>query len=286
MTVKNPANRHEVWPLDRLTPFARNARTHSPLQISQLAASMRTWGWTMPVLIDESGGIIAGHGRVLAAPLVGFTEASVVIAEGWTDAMKRAYVPGRQQAHRKRRLESRDPGRGAGRPAGVRLRCAAHRLLRSRDRRAAADRAVQRSGGCAAARGGRRLAAWSYLDARPAPPGLRGLARRGVVGAADGRRPGGRGVDRSALQLGLRGHRGQDQKRCDVRCRVPGVPGGRVRAAGRGHASWCRDLCRACRHRRLVLPARVRRGGTEARVLPHLAQGFAGARPLRLPVDP
>lgn len=92
MTVKNPANRHETWPLDRLTPFARNARTHSQLQVSQIAASMRTWGWTMPVLIDEAGGIIAGHGRVMAAPLCGFTEVPVVIAEGWTEEMKRAYV--------------------------------------------------------------------------------------------------------------------------------------------------------------------------------------------------
>jgi len=58
-----PANHVERWPLDRLIPFARNARTHSTAQIDQIAASMREWGWTNPVLVDEAGTIIAGHGR-------------------------------------------------------------------------------------------------------------------------------------------------------------------------------------------------------------------------------
>lgn len=53
---------------------------------------MKRWGWTIPVLIDEEGVILAGHGRVRAARLMGFTEAPVVVARGWTEEEKRAYV--------------------------------------------------------------------------------------------------------------------------------------------------------------------------------------------------
>jgi len=55
------------WPIDRLTPYARNARTHSEAQIAQLAASIREFGFVVPILVDAAGGIIAGHGRQLAA---------------------------------------------------------------------------------------------------------------------------------------------------------------------------------------------------------------------------
>jgi hypothetical protein len=61
-----PADHVERWSLERLVPFARNARTHSAAQVDQIAASMREWGWTNPVLVDEEGTIIAGHGRVEA----------------------------------------------------------------------------------------------------------------------------------------------------------------------------------------------------------------------------
>ena len=87
-----PADRIERWPIDKLTPYARNARTHSDEQIAQIAASMREWGWTNPILIDEAGTIIAGHGRIAAARRLGLTEAPVMLAEGWTDAQKAAYV--------------------------------------------------------------------------------------------------------------------------------------------------------------------------------------------------
>jgi DNA modification methylase len=73
-------------------PYARNARTHSPEQVDQIAASIREWGWTTPVLVDEAGGIIAGHGRVLAAKKLGIDEVPVMIAAGWSEAQKRAYV--------------------------------------------------------------------------------------------------------------------------------------------------------------------------------------------------
>ena len=87
-----PADRVERWSLERLVPFARNARTHSPAQVDQIAASMREWGWTNPVLVDEAGAIIAGHGRVAAARKLGITEAPVMVASGWSEAKKRAYV--------------------------------------------------------------------------------------------------------------------------------------------------------------------------------------------------
>ena len=87
-----PADSVERWPLARLIPYARNARTHTPDQVKQIAASMREWGWTIPVLADEAGGIIAGHARVMAAELNQYAEAPVMIARGWSDAKKRAYV--------------------------------------------------------------------------------------------------------------------------------------------------------------------------------------------------
>ncbi len=87
-----PADSVERWPLAKLVPYARNARTHTPEQVKQLAASMREWGWTIPVLADENGGIIAGHARVMAAELNQYTEAPVMIARGWSESKKRAYV--------------------------------------------------------------------------------------------------------------------------------------------------------------------------------------------------
>jgi 16S rRNA G966 N2-methylase RsmD len=94
MTTKthNPADKVERWSIDKLTPYARNSRTHSDEQISQLAASIKEWGWTTPVLVDEDGSIIAGHGRTLAAQRLKMTEVPVMVAKGWSDAKKRAYV--------------------------------------------------------------------------------------------------------------------------------------------------------------------------------------------------
>ena len=61
------AERIELWPIERLRPYERNPRTHSEAQVDQIAASMVEFGWTNPVLVDEQGGILAGHGRLLAA---------------------------------------------------------------------------------------------------------------------------------------------------------------------------------------------------------------------------
>jgi len=82
----------EKWDITRLTPYARNSRTHSDEQIGQIAASIKEWGWTTPVLVDEDGSIIAGHGRTLAAQRLKMTEVPVMVAKGWSDAKKRAYV--------------------------------------------------------------------------------------------------------------------------------------------------------------------------------------------------
>jgi hypothetical protein len=69
-----PADRVERRPVASLVPYARNARTHSPEQVAQIAASIREWGWTIPILIDEAGGLIAGHARLLAAQRLGLAE--------------------------------------------------------------------------------------------------------------------------------------------------------------------------------------------------------------------
>jgi ParB-like chromosome segregation protein Spo0J len=87
-----PADKVERRPVAGLIPYARNARTHSEEQVAQIAASIREWGWTMPVLVDERDEIIAGHGRVLAAQRLGLATIPVMVARGWTDAQKRAYV--------------------------------------------------------------------------------------------------------------------------------------------------------------------------------------------------
>jgi len=89
-----------AWPADKverravadLIPYARNARTHSDAQVAQIAASITEWGWTTPVLVDETGSIIAGHGRVMAARKLGITDVPVMVAAGWSEAQKRAYV--------------------------------------------------------------------------------------------------------------------------------------------------------------------------------------------------
>jgi ParB-like chromosome segregation protein Spo0J len=91
--MKNwPADKIERRSVDALIPYARNARTHSDEQVAQIAASIKEWGWTTPVLIDEDGGIIAGHGRVMAARKLGIEEVPTMVATGWTKAQKQAYV--------------------------------------------------------------------------------------------------------------------------------------------------------------------------------------------------
>ena len=82
-----------AWrPLGELIPYARNPRTHSAAQVAQIAASIREFGWTVPVLVDGASGIIAGHGRVLAARQLGLERVPVIELAHMTEAQKRAYV--------------------------------------------------------------------------------------------------------------------------------------------------------------------------------------------------
>lgn len=82
----------EHLPLERLIPYASNSRTHSEEQVAQIAASIREFSFTNPVLIDADDGIIAGHGRVLAARKLGMSEVPCIRLSHLTDAQRRAYV--------------------------------------------------------------------------------------------------------------------------------------------------------------------------------------------------
>jgi DNA modification methylase len=75
-----------------IIPFARNSRTHSEAQVGQIAASVKEFGWTNPILIDGENGIIAGHGRLLAAQALGMAEVPCIMLDHLTDAQKRALV--------------------------------------------------------------------------------------------------------------------------------------------------------------------------------------------------
>jgi hypothetical protein len=87
-----PASTVTMTETQSLIPYARNARTHSDEQVAQLMASIREWGFTVPILRDETGMVIAGHGRLMAAQRMGLESVPVVTAQGWSDAKKRAYV--------------------------------------------------------------------------------------------------------------------------------------------------------------------------------------------------
>ena len=78
--------------VDDLIPYARNSRTHSDAQVAQIAASVREFGWTNPVLVDGENGIIAGHGRILAARKLGMEEVPCIELAGLSDTQRRAYI--------------------------------------------------------------------------------------------------------------------------------------------------------------------------------------------------
>lgn len=93
MTPPNwPATTVTMRPISDLIPHARNPRTHSQEQVKQIADSITEWGWTVPILVDEGGGIIAGHGRILAAEALGIEDVPCMVASDWSDEQKRAYV--------------------------------------------------------------------------------------------------------------------------------------------------------------------------------------------------
>ena len=78
--------------LDELIPYARNSRTHSDAQIAKIAASIREFGFLSPIIVDGDRGIIAGHGRLMAAQKLGLSQVPVIEAAHLTEAQKRAYV--------------------------------------------------------------------------------------------------------------------------------------------------------------------------------------------------
>lgn len=90
--MQSEEQRLERISVERLIPYARNSRTHSDGQVAQIAASIREFGFTNPVLIDADDGIIAGHGRVLAARKLGLADVPCIRLSHLTKAQKRAYV--------------------------------------------------------------------------------------------------------------------------------------------------------------------------------------------------
>lgn len=82
----------ERWHIDRLIPFLRNARTHSPEQIAQIAASIAEFGWTNPILVGPDHVVIAGHARLLAARKLGMSEVPVIVLGHLSEAQRRALV--------------------------------------------------------------------------------------------------------------------------------------------------------------------------------------------------
>ncbi|MBM3775597.1 MAG: DNA methylase N-4, partial [Acidobacteria bacterium] len=82
----------EYWPIEKLIPYAKNPRTHSDAQVAQIAASIVEFGFTNPILVDSKAGIIAGHGRLLAARKLGLQQVPVVVLDHLSEPQKRAYI--------------------------------------------------------------------------------------------------------------------------------------------------------------------------------------------------
>src|SRR6266478_6446349 len=92
MTVKAMARHIELWAIEKLIPFARNPRTHSDAQVAQIAASIAEFGFNNPILVDTNAGIIAGHGRMLAARKLQLQQVPVIVLDHLTETQKRAYI--------------------------------------------------------------------------------------------------------------------------------------------------------------------------------------------------
>lgn len=86
------AQRIEFWPIGRLVPYDRNARTHTPAQVTKIANSIREFGFNNPILVDSGSGVIAGHARLEAAKQLGLTEVPVIELTHLTDVQRRAYI--------------------------------------------------------------------------------------------------------------------------------------------------------------------------------------------------
>ena len=196
------AERIELWPVDRLRPYERNPRTHSDDQVAQLAASMVEFGFTNPILVDETNGILAGHGRLMAARQLGLGEVPVVRLEHLSEAQKRAYIIADNQL---------------AATAGWDETLLAEEVGWLRDERFDLDllgfdvARRRRGGGRARGRGARAAQGSGHpagrsLAAGRAPPAVRRRHRAGRCRAGAGRGAGGHGLHRPALQCRLRQH--------------------------------------------------------------------------------
>ncbi len=92
MDAVKTAERIELWPIEKLKPYARNPRTHTPEQVAKIAASIAEFGFTNPILVDADQGIIAGHCRLMAGQKLGLKQVPVIEITHLTEAQKRAYV--------------------------------------------------------------------------------------------------------------------------------------------------------------------------------------------------
>src|ERR1700748_1364726 len=86
-----PADQFERWPIERLIPYANNPRLHSEADLDKISAAILKWGWTMPVLVDEEGMLLAGEARVNAPAKLGLNSIPVIVARSWSEEEKRAY---------------------------------------------------------------------------------------------------------------------------------------------------------------------------------------------------
>ena len=189
--------------MESLIPYARNARTHSEAQVALIAGSIREFGFANPVLVDGENGIIAGHGRVLAARKLGLDRGAGDRARRISaEAQKRALHPRRQQARRAGWLGPRDAGAGSRRACRARRRPRRPRLRGGRDRRSPPwRRADPREEETPEPPAVPVSQPRRSLAARPAPAALRQRHRSRRRGAAAGRRraaPDGHAIRRMA----------------------------------------------------------------------------------------
>lgn len=96
MNINTVFSKIKYWPLDRLVPYARNSRTHSDDQVAQIAASIREFGFTNPILVDTEAGILAGHARLLAAQSLSLAEVPVIVLGLPFGSAEASLYPGRQ----------------------------------------------------------------------------------------------------------------------------------------------------------------------------------------------
>ena len=243
-----PADKVELWPVDRLRPYERNPRTHSEEQVAQIAASIVEFGFTNPILVDEASGIIAGHGRLLAARQLGLAEVPVMRLEHLDRGAEAGLRHRRQPARRERRL-----GRGAAAAsssAGSRTMGFDLDLLGFDADRAGAAASLD---GC---RKPRRPSPRTRSPSRPAtrspgratsgsgraPAAVRRRHRAGRRRAGARRRAGRHGLHRPALQRRLRQHgqgqaarQGPHDPERRSRRRLRGVPDRRLHQHARRH---------------------------------------------------